>query len=272
MHVITFLAFQNEVEKLEKTANHGVELAGLGMLAAPSIAHMRGKEWSEKNKARAEVAGLGVLAAPSALAVGQKAISKGKALSRAMNVSKLRNAAVGVAKHAGVPKGLKHLADTALDTAGSLSHAQEFAHFRRAAHLAGKEGPIARRAGQQFKQEALLAKKPIEKTDITSVNRKVNLRGNGYKVGDLDSDRNYSKFHKSKKKEAAPSMSALMNMHRLADAAKAAKNVAKPLAQAATKLPSAAQNATRATQLAGHTAQGGHAWNAAAQAKRAIPL
>jgi hypothetical protein len=43
---------------------HAVELAGLGTLAAPSVAHLRGKDWSEKNKSRAEVAGLGMLAAP----------------------------------------------------------------------------------------------------------------------------------------------------------------------------------------------------------------
>lgn len=151
----------------------------------------------------------------------------------------------GKKKEAGVSKGLKHLAESTFDTAKPLSNAQEFARLRYSAHLAGKEGRIARRAGQQLKSEALSAKKPLERTDLTSINRKVNLRGNGFRVGELDSDRNYSKFHKSKKlakhaevvKEASTtSMSSMMKMHRMADAAKAAKGSTGAAAQAAPKL------------------------------------
>ncbi len=46
-------------------ANH-LELAGLGVLAAPAVANMAGHPMDEKWKDRAEVAGLGILAAPYA--------------------------------------------------------------------------------------------------------------------------------------------------------------------------------------------------------------
>jgi|SRR6267154_1751784 len=72
-------------------------------------------------------------------------------------------------------------------------------------------------------------------------------------------------------KHAAPSMGAMMNMHRLADAAKAAKGVAKPMAQAGKALTSP-NNMSRASHLAANVATGGHAWNPAAAAKRAISL
>lgn len=164
-----------KIVKVGSMGSHAAELAGLGILAGPSAAHLAGKEMSEKNKARAEVAGLGVLAAPSALAVGKKAVGKGKAILRAARVNKLRDAAMGVAKHA------------------------------------------------------------------------------------------------SKLKLAAPSMGAMMNMHRLADAAKAAKGVAAPAAQAAAKLPNAAQQAGRAAHLGQHMAQGGHAFNPATRKTLSIP-
>lgn len=76
----------------------------------------------------------------------------------------------------------------------------------------------------------------------------------------------------SKAKHAAPTMGAMMNMHRLADAAKAAKGVAKPMAQAAGKALTNPNNMGRASHLAANVATGGHAWNPAAAAKRAISL
>jgi hypothetical protein len=45
---------------------HSLELAGLGVLAAPSASHLLGHEMSDKHKAQAEVGGLGMLAAPYA--------------------------------------------------------------------------------------------------------------------------------------------------------------------------------------------------------------
>ncbi len=57
----------------ESALYHGVELAGLGILAAPSVMHMaKMKPMSEKNYHRAEVAGLGILAAPSMVALAKK--------------------------------------------------------------------------------------------------------------------------------------------------------------------------------------------------------
>ena len=95
----------------------------------------------------------------------------------------------------------------------------------------------------------------------------------GLKAGALKARAGVGKVLKLMPKHAAPSMSAMMNMHRLADSAKAAvKAVAKPGAAAASRLPSAAHQAARAETLAKNTAVGGHAWNPAAQAKRAISL
>lgn len=168
MHTATLLSFQDELEKI---SSHAAELAGLGILAAPAVHHLaKNTEWSEKNKSRAEVAGLGVLAAPSAYAVGKAGVGKVKAIARAARVAKLRDAAMGVAKH------------------------------------------------------------------------------------------------------AAPTMSAMANMHRLADAAKAAVKPAAGAVAGAGKALTNPNNMARASHLAGHMAQGGHAWNPAAAAKRAISL
>lgn len=68
--------------KEASNVGHAVELAGLGILAAPSVAEMRGKKISDKTKHRAELAGLGVLAAPSAVHLGGKAVSKIKGLAK----------------------------------------------------------------------------------------------------------------------------------------------------------------------------------------------
>ncbi len=56
--------------------SHGAELAGLGILAKPSIDEMRGKQVDDKTKARTEVAGLGVLAAPSAYNLGKHLLTR----------------------------------------------------------------------------------------------------------------------------------------------------------------------------------------------------
>ncbi len=382
---------------------HGAELAGLGLLAAPSVAHMRGKEWSEKNKARAEVAGLGVLAAPSALAVGKAGLAKLKgAISKmpkhaAYSIKEAVSAGygVGVGAHKAIyghrkpkkreaasfvekvsadkdvyyhtaahpkaqryskasynvkddtstfestirspkssknPRGgdsaVSHVNHTTGKVTNNPAASWEYAHERaknvskirlknKGAALAGAVALGASAYGAKKVYDHFKKKKEAAKEDDGSVEVRMGgfrrpyaargvamgafpgliasqvhpagllaaagggLAGGviGHRMGkkkDIETSKKLRRMNIDPSmygiKEAAPSMSAMMNMHRLADAAKAAKNVAKPMAQAATKLPSAAQNATRATQLAGHTAQGGHAWNAAAQAKRAIPL
>ncbi len=52
---------------------HGVELAGLGVLAKPSIDRLRGKKVDEHKAAKQEIAGLGILAAPSAIHLAHSA-------------------------------------------------------------------------------------------------------------------------------------------------------------------------------------------------------
>jgi hypothetical protein len=84
-----------EAPKVKVAWAHGAELAGLGMLAAPTIQKMRGKPMKDKNKDRAEVAGLGVLAAPSVAHYGGSAVQKLKGLAG-------KAAKVAVTKHAGV--------------------------------------------------------------------------------------------------------------------------------------------------------------------------
>jgi hypothetical protein len=69
-------------EGFEKRAGMGAhlaEVAGLGMLAVPSIQHLRKKPMSESKTHKYELAGLGTLAAPSAYHIGKKVLSKGKA-------------------------------------------------------------------------------------------------------------------------------------------------------------------------------------------------
>lgn len=51
----------------EKSAGAASEIAGLGMLAVPSVQHLRGKDMSENSKSKWELAGLGTLAAPYAV-------------------------------------------------------------------------------------------------------------------------------------------------------------------------------------------------------------
>jgi hypothetical protein len=61
----------------EKRANAAAELAGLGMLAVPSVQSLRGKPVSEKTKDTLEVAGLGTLAAPYVMQAGKKLLTRG---------------------------------------------------------------------------------------------------------------------------------------------------------------------------------------------------
>lgn len=66
-------------QSFEKRANAGAELAGLGMLAIPSIQHLRGKPLKDKHTHMLEVAGLSTLAAPYAASIGKKILTRGKA-------------------------------------------------------------------------------------------------------------------------------------------------------------------------------------------------
>ncbi len=165
MHTATWLALQDELEKISGLGAGALDMAGLGMLAAPTVQKMRGKPMSDKNKDRMELGGLGVLGGSVAAEHAGDALKAGRS-----GLAKLKNFASRFPKHAG------------------------------------------------------------------------------------------------------PSMGAMMNMHRLADAARASKSMGGAVSHALPKLPNAAQHASRAMNLGQHMATGGHAWNPAASAKRAISL
>lgn len=64
----------------EKAAGAVAELAGLGMLAVPSVQHLRGKPLKEDTAHKLELAGLGTLAAPYAVSAAKGAYHKAKPL------------------------------------------------------------------------------------------------------------------------------------------------------------------------------------------------
>lgn len=61
---------------LPDAVTHGLEIGGLGILAAPAVKHLMHpqKPVDEKSTAKHELAGLGTLAIPSAYALGRHAI------------------------------------------------------------------------------------------------------------------------------------------------------------------------------------------------------
>jgi hypothetical protein len=81
-------SFFDELEKIsgigsfvaqhKDALSHGTEIAGLGILAKPSIDRLRGKDVSERRAAKWDTAGLGLLAAPSAISLAHhlKGIAK----------------------------------------------------------------------------------------------------------------------------------------------------------------------------------------------------
>jgi hypothetical protein len=80
LNSVTLVAFHDELEKI---ASHGVELLGLGTLAAPHAYNAAtGKRVSHKTERNAELAGLGVLAAPSLAHYGKKALKAGTKLMK----------------------------------------------------------------------------------------------------------------------------------------------------------------------------------------------
>ncbi len=64
------------VNRLTHAAPHLNEVAGLGILAAPSVASLAGQPMSEHNSHMAELGGLGVLAGPSAYHAGKSLLGK----------------------------------------------------------------------------------------------------------------------------------------------------------------------------------------------------
>ncbi|NDC22660.1 MAG: WYL domain-containing protein [Proteobacteria bacterium] len=64
--------------KKQSSLTHGLELAGLGTLAVPSVHALRDPKSTPKERrhAKYEIGGLGILAAPSAVALGKKFLGK----------------------------------------------------------------------------------------------------------------------------------------------------------------------------------------------------
>ena len=63
MNIITIQAFRDELEKVASAGHALVDIAGLGILARPTIQKMQGKEVSKRSEHAHELAGLGTLAA-----------------------------------------------------------------------------------------------------------------------------------------------------------------------------------------------------------------
>lgn len=82
-------------EKKSGLGAGALDMAGLGMLAAPTIQKMRGKPMSDKNKDRAELGGLGVLGGSVAAEHAKDAVKAGKT-----GLSKLKSLASKFPKHA----------------------------------------------------------------------------------------------------------------------------------------------------------------------------
>ncbi len=61
--MIDFRAFVDEAEKIASAGHALVDIAGLGVLGAPSVQKLRGKPMSSEKASKYEVAGLGTLAA-----------------------------------------------------------------------------------------------------------------------------------------------------------------------------------------------------------------
>jgi hypothetical protein len=80
--------------KVGSSAAHAIELAGLGILARPSIQKMRGKDMDDHSAHMHELAGLGVLAAPSAYELGKAGYQKLKSMKSKMPASMMKGAAV----------------------------------------------------------------------------------------------------------------------------------------------------------------------------------
>ena len=75
---------------------NGLEAAGLGILAAPSVAGLAGHPMGEKTKEIAEVGGLGILAAHPTYELGHAAVNAVKGLGNVVN--NLRGAAPVLSK------------------------------------------------------------------------------------------------------------------------------------------------------------------------------
>ncbi len=79
-----WLGFEKRAEEAKEGSAlyHAAELGGLGILAAPSAAHLSGHKMKEDTQHKLELGGLGILAAPSLYEAGKGALKKLRALRK----------------------------------------------------------------------------------------------------------------------------------------------------------------------------------------------
>lgn len=138
MNVATYSAFKDELEKI--AWHSGAEIAGLGILAAPTIQKMRGKPMSENATHAAEIGGLGTLAVPAAHSI-YKAVKKGglaaiKHASATKEASDLWNPSTGHVIGEGGTKAFNRGVSTA-GSAAVKKPAFTLAHLQGAYQKAG---------------------------------------------------------------------------------------------------------------------------------------
>lgn len=244
MHTATLLSFQAELEKISSSVARNMMLAQAGIMGtAAAYGHQKGKDQAARGEEHSfgapQVAGSLFLPGGMSYQVG-RAIGHHRAGKAKIKPGKEKKSGLGAG---------------ALDVAGLGALAAPTIQ-----HMRGK--PMSDKA-----------KNRTELLGLGTLGASVAAEhaGDVAKAGKAGLSKLRGLVSKMPK-HAAPTMGAMMNMHRLADAAKAAKGVAKPLAQGAGKALTSPNNMGRATALAGHMAQGGHAWNPAAAAKRAISL
>lgn len=138
MQTHTLHAFRDEIEKV---ASHGVELAGLGILAAPHAYNaLTGKKMSHKTERNAELAGLGTLASPSLAHYGSKAL---KFVKRANIGDAMAREGIELAKKLKATGAYKNLRGNALKD--YMSHMDLSAHpkFRQGVQVKAAMAKIA---------------------------------------------------------------------------------------------------------------------------------
>ena len=182
---------KNSLKSKDKSASAGMELAGLGVLATPSVKTLmdRKADKKEKSHAKFETAGLGILAAHPAYEIGKKLLTKKAGLPRALRPKK------GVMAQGSFP---------------NTSYARLKADANYYGKMNGKSRVMNEYAYKHGRESANAAKKVLSE---------------------------------STEKKAAPSQAAMMKMHAMVDASKAAKNVAPATAQGTLRPASQAAHA-----------------------------
>jgi hypothetical protein len=153
------------LSKKSSAGNHAIELAGLGILARPTIQKMRGKEVSEKSEHLHELAGLGVLAAPSAVELGKAGLGKLRSMRKVTSLAKTSsfdvwNPSSGAVSGSHVGSRAANLG-TAVGAASSAAKKVSGSDMMRKiqdakkALAAGKSGTVKLNSARPYTQNAL---------------------------------------------------------------------------------------------------------------------